>query len=308
MNTTPLNYQYDDQVITPLESNNDQIWNDEEFMPNHDQEPILPSFNLMISSPFLHISPSPDTNLPEDSKNSLENNSQLDSLASNINTEQIFSNTHSPNPDASYEESSKESSKAESKKSKLRKKAEQHKDRNPPKTKAIKKDKELDKRTKQLIRNRISAQRSRDRKREELETAKEQNDLLRKEIEEKTQKLSEISREFEETKQAIERMNHEAQEEFYRQKALVSSNSQQNTRRSFGRINPKIALIGTFLGCLCIIGCLTPFMGNTNNANNIIPQPVMKRGRLMLANEQDNYNYGNEYTNACTERLMYFYN
>lgn len=140
-------------------------------------------------------------------------------------------------------------------KSRIKEKINKAKNKLPEKVKAIKKMSVIDKKQKQLVRNRLSAQKSRERKRQELLSLKETNELLIKSKCEVEERLALVTTELETIKTIVDLLSPESREEFNR----ISDNlhQEQYLERKSPRCRGPSLILGALLGCLCIIGCFS---------------------------------------------------
>eukprot|EP01022_Parablepharisma_sp_SALTPOND_P017103 TRINITY_DN2663_c0_g1_i2.p1 TRINITY_DN2663_c0_g1~~TRINITY_DN2663_c0_g1_i2.p1 ORF type:complete len:502 (+),score=2.60 TRINITY_DN2663_c0_g1_i2:352-1857(+) len=272
MDPTLLNYQYDE--ILPIRPPN------EPFDP-----PIEDLYPQDVPHHFDDFLPLPsgttqDTNHLEDP--SMAPSESLQSLQTP--SEPISSS----GADATYEESSKA---PENKKTRIKEKISKAKDKYPAKTKLIKKEPVLDQKQKQLIRNRISAQRSRDRKKQEVNQLKQMNEFLERSKAETDEKLAMVSTELEMMKKTVELLSPESREEFNRVKAgLVNMGSDTEWAGRPSRRRSPFLLAAAILGCICLIGCLSPFVFVGNGPAPLAVPAMGSRGRLLVASPP-NYNY-----------------
>ena len=275
MNANSLNYHYDDEIAPahpPTESFDPPI---EEIYPIENvTNKLFDDCLVPLTDPFADIVPSPDTNQPEDSSSNI-------ALSENLSS--IKSPSDPSAADATYEDSSSKA--VNSRKDRIKEKVSKAKDKYPPKTKLIKKEPVLDKKQKQLIRNRISAQRSRDRKRQELSEMQVINDQLVKSKAETESQLAAAMQELGEMKKTVELLSPDSREEFNRIKAGLN-NPQEEVWAGRPSIKRRTAFLmaGAMFGCLCLVACLSPFVITNGSAPApMITQPVAPRGRLLAA-------------------------
>ncbi len=134
-------------------------------------------------------------------------------------------------------------------KDRLKEKRSKAKDKFPEKEKLIKKDKVVDKKQKQLVRNRISAQRSRDRKRSEIVELREENIKLRIENEQLKARLAAA----------------EGQ--------VLQCGDSGPRHHSSGTKTP-LLLAAAFVGCICIVCVVQTFAPATNSSGVYVSAPI----------------------------------
>jgi len=125
------------------------------------------------------------------------------------------------------------------------------------KRKLIRKEPILNEKPSLAVRNRLSAQRSREKKRNELSTLKQANERLIKEKQETEEKLALATAELEAMKATVELLSPENRAEF------DSIHFGLNKAPSTGKVNKRgsslVLAAGALLGCICIIYCFVPF-------------------------------------------------
>ena len=186
---------------------------------------------------------SPNTNQPEDSNSSMDNEN-IGIIVENNKSKKV-------------------------RHSRIKEKVSQAKNKYPPKVKLIKKDPEVDKKQKQLVRNRLSAQRSRERKKQELTDLKLENEVLARSKFEVEQKLAMVSSELDIIKNTVELLSPESREEFNKIHNELNQEYPIWTGKPTKCRSP-ILLAGAFLGCFCLIACISPFI--ITNESIVIPQ------------------------------------
>jgi len=195
-----------------------------------------------------------------------------------------------PLPELSEIHIKKEDTDLESKKSRLRQKIERTKQKYPEKTKLISKEKEtnseLSKKQLQLVRNRISAQKSRDRKKQELvELANKNSELLQENTSLKNT-LANVQNEIQVHNKTLEIMNETARNEYNRARNLILNELNINEAESHGHNgirfgNPLILASLLIIGVMCIIGTISMNSYSTNFAAPVLSTDLVPSRRLL---------------------------
>eukprot|EP00826_Nyctotherus_ovalis_P039413 TRINITY_DN3790_c0_g1_i5.p1 TRINITY_DN3790_c0_g1~~TRINITY_DN3790_c0_g1_i5.p1 ORF type:complete len:350 (-),score=61.36 TRINITY_DN3790_c0_g1_i5:360-1409(-) len=135
------------------------------------------------------------------------------------------------------------------------------KSRIPEGDKAIKKEPINPRKEKRLLRNRMSAQKSRERKTHELNMLRAENEELRASKAEAEEKLLKATTELDIINRTVKLLPTECREEFTRIKETLeyTVDSELWLTKSTKRRN-SFLLAGALLGCLCVIGCISPFI------------------------------------------------
>ena len=157
-------------------------------------------------------------------------------------------------------------------KDRIKDKIAKAKEKFPEIKKLIKKEETPSKKQLQLMRNRISAQRSRDRKRKELTEFGEENKKLLEEMKQLHQQLLITNNELAINQKVVDSLSEPSQKEYYRIRTDVlntSSFAQDDVewagRPSGGRFRNPLMMATMFLACLCIVACFAPmFMGGSS--------------------------------------------
>ena len=140
--------------------------------------------------------------------------------------------------------------------------------------KIIKKDTIEDKKQEVILRNRLAAQKSRDRKKLEFFELKSEKELLVKEKQSLEEKLSSVTSELEQMKSAVEQLSSESKKEF---DEIMAKQTQENSWHGKpSKCRPSVLLAGALLGCICIICCISPF---------IIIEKSTSQNRILLDSE-----------------------
>lgn len=135
------------------------------------------------------------------------------------------------------------------------------KSRLPEGDKAIKKEPVNPRKEKRLLRNRMSAQKSRERKMHELNMLRAENEELRASKAEVEEKLLKATVELDIMNKTVKLLPTECREEFARIKETLeyTVDSELWLTKSTKRRN-SFLLAGALLGCICLIGCISPFI------------------------------------------------
>ena len=135
-------------------------------------------------------------------------------------------------------------------------------DRFPDKTKLIQKPEVSARKQKQLFRKRISAQRSREKKNQELILLRNENQMLRTSKTELEEKLVQTTSELEIMNKTVKMLPDENRHEFFRIRELLET-SMDETEQWEGRpsrCRGSLLLTGALIGCICLIACISPFV------------------------------------------------
>jgi len=147
----------------------------------------------------------------------------------------------------------------------LKRKIEKTKQRLPEKGRS-KDDMELTKKQQQLLRNRISAQKSRDRKKQELIELSDENKKLRESEAQLQTRLFEAQSEIELNKQIIGRLSENSQSEYYKVRNELLNNTEE-WRYSRGFFRNPLLMATALLGTICMIALVSPsFISNPSQA------------------------------------------
>jgi len=140
---------------------------------------------------------------------------------------------------------------------------------------------------KRLLKNRASAQKSRERKALELEGLRQENEQLRKINIETETKLSEVTTELNLMKKTVNLLSSDSHEEFNRTRdslEFIADNESQYNRPS--NFRSSILLAGALFGCLCVIGCISPLIiENNKNAFDVEPQIRLLESSASMFND-----------------------
>jgi hypothetical protein len=221
-------------------------------------------------NPLLPDSISPPQVVPEAGHSGASMNATVEegSLQSNVPS---LNEQYPPTNEASIG-SLDQSKSGNIKKERIKEKITKAKERFPPKTKLIQKDDTTTKREKQLVRNRLSAQRSRDNKKKELQCLREENNILSDENAELRTQLESANTELTEVHRILESLSPEAKKEYESLKERLLNVKTEESEKWSGRprrgIKNPIILASLVISCVCIIACLTPvyFSSNSNSA------------------------------------------
>eukprot|EP00826_Nyctotherus_ovalis_P033610 TRINITY_DN2732_c0_g1_i4.p1 TRINITY_DN2732_c0_g1~~TRINITY_DN2732_c0_g1_i4.p1 ORF type:complete len:296 (+),score=63.17 TRINITY_DN2732_c0_g1_i4:178-1065(+) len=205
---------------------------------NYSNDPFLnypPTFSFdeetvqrdLFRSPLFEAAPSPSTDPPEDSF-TVEN-----AKAPIVNE------------------------KAQARRQRIKEKVSKTKAKYPERKKAIKKVAVPGQKPSLAHRNRLSAQRSRERKREELNMLKQANIELERAKIEAEDRLALVTSELESMKTAVSLLSPESHDEFTRIHASLSETSPTSASRRKHRA--PLLLAGALFGCICVVCCLLPF-------------------------------------------------
>lgn len=166
--------------------------------------------------------------------------------------------------------------KARDRKLRIKDKVNKAKAKYPARKKLMKKVSVADRKQVLLLRNRLSAQRSREKKKEELANLKEINEQLEISKREAESQLASVSAELESMRATVDLLSPESKEEFNRLYfGLVDPPAQRSKRRV------SFLMAGALLGCICLVCCLAPF---------VLPQQtaLVPRNRLLLESPAQN--------------------
>lgn len=208
--------------------------------------PIEPSFESSIEEISIH--------------NTSKFAPHLDSLNS-FNTSQDLNAEQTP-PDSLM------------RKSRIKEKVDKAKSKYPQKTKTIKKVPVPDKRQKQLVRNRLSAQKSRERKRQELQDLRQTNEVLVKSKYEVEEQLALVTEELEMMKTAVDLLSSESRDEFNRIRDGLTQ--EQSWSGKSPRHRTPLLLAGALLGCICLLGVISAasFVDRSPQARLLVTPPA----------------------------------
>ncbi len=201
-----------------------------------------------------------------------------------------------PQADEAEAAKSVKSSENEQKKERIKEKIAKAKEKFPEKRKTIKKETTgLSKKQLQLVRNRISAQRSRDRKRKELQDLAGVNTGLQSTISQLESQLSSANSELALNQRVVEALPEQSRADYYRvrnellamQSPLASSPDEQEWagRPSGGRFRSTLLMATAIVGCLCLVAVVCPFVmspgtgaASIQGAHQLVPRRLMVEG------------------------------
>ena len=142
--------------------------------------------------------------------------------------------------------------KAKNRRSRIKDKVSKAKAKHPEKKKLIKKEPVDDRKQSLVLRNRLSAQKSREKKKEEVANLKQANEQLERSKQETEEKLALANAELEAMKATVEQLSPEGREEFNR---IYFGFTQSKPRYRI-----PFLMAGALLGCICLVCCIAPFM------------------------------------------------
>lgn len=149
------------------------------------------------------------------------------------------------------------SEKAQARKQRIKEKVSKAKAKYPERKKAIKKITVPEQKPSLAHRNRLSAQRSRERKKEELNLLRQANIELERAKIETEEKLASVISELESMKMAVSLLSPESRDEFSRIHASLTDDSPASAKGRKRRA--PLLLAGALFGCICIVCCILPF-------------------------------------------------
>lgn len=161
-------------------------------------------------------------------------------------------------------------------KNRLKRKIEKTKQKFPEKRKLI--DNESSEPTKkqlQLLRNRISAQRSRDRKKQELSELSNENQRLRESEAQLQAQLYEAQSEIELNKQVLAKLSESSRAEYYKHRSSLLRSHEDQTARGYYR--SPLLVAAALLGTMCVLALMSPAFVANSGHSQLAPRILAER-------------------------------
>lgn len=149
-----------------------------------------------------------------------------------------------------------QNNKERNRKPRIKDKALRAKTKCPEKKKLIRKEPISNENPSLAVRNRLSAQRSRERKREELNTLVQRNEVLTKEKEQTEKKLALANAELEAIRATVDKLSLESKAEF--NSIHFGLNKAPTPGKTRKRNSPLVLAAASLLSCICIVCCFVP--------------------------------------------------
>eukprot|EP00826_Nyctotherus_ovalis_P048269 TRINITY_DN5662_c0_g2_i1.p1 TRINITY_DN5662_c0_g2~~TRINITY_DN5662_c0_g2_i1.p1 ORF type:complete len:253 (-),score=55.33 TRINITY_DN5662_c0_g2_i1:497-1255(-) len=164
-------------------------------------------------------------------------------------------------------------------KNRLKRKIERTKQKFPEKRKLIDKEgSEPTKKQLQLLRNRISAQRSRDRKKQELSELSNENQRLRENEAQLQAQLYEAQSEIELNKQILNKLSETSRNEYCKLRNELLCSHEGRYSRSYYR-NP-LLIATALLGTICMVALMSSaFVGNSGQSE-LAPRILVEKAEV----------------------------